>query len=204
MLTYITRRIIYSVPVLILASFLTFWGLRVAFDPLAKFRNTKGAATVIPEQRHRLGLDHPIYIQWWNWFTKAITGNLGVSERTNNAVGGELIHRLGTTMHLIIWSTLLSATFAICVGVYSAVKQYSVGDYAFTGLSYVGLAMPPFWFGLMAIVFLVTWPVTHFHLNQPIFYSIGLHSTGMSGIFNMDYYRHLALPVLTLTVQSIA
>ena len=86
---------------------------------------------------------------------------------------------------------------------YSAVKQYSIGDYVLTGFSYVGLAMPPFWFGLMAIVLLTTWPVTHWHLSQPIFYSIGLHATGKSGI-NIDYFRHLALPVATLTVQSIA
>jgi peptide/nickel transport system permease protein len=204
MFTYIARRVVYSVPVLVAASFLTFWGLRVAFDPLAKYRNLKDAAIIVPEQRKRLGLDHPVIIQWWNWFTKAVRGNLGTSQRTNNPVLGEIIHRLGTTMHLIIWSTLLSATFAIGVGVYSAVKQYSVGDYMFTGLSYVGLAMPPFWFGLMAIVFFVTWPVTHFHLSQPIFYSIGLHSQGRSGIFNLDYYRHLTLPVIVLTVQSIA
>jgi peptide/nickel transport system permease protein len=204
MLTYIARRIVYSVPVLVVASFLTFCGLRIAFDPLAKFRNLKDAALIIPEQRIRLGLNHPLVVQWWHWFSKAIRGNLGISDNSNNPVLGELIHRLGTTMHLIIWSTLLSAALAIGVGVYSAVKQYSLGDYMFTGLSYVGLAMPPFWFGLMAIVFLVTWPVTTFHLNQPIFYSIGLHSTGESGIFNLDYYRHLALPVMTLTVQSIA
>jgi peptide/nickel transport system permease protein len=203
MLTYIARRIMYSVPVLVVASFLTFCGMRIAFNPLAKYALSKSAATVIPQQRKRLGLDHPLVVQWWNWFTKAIRGNLGISERTNNEVLGELIHRLGTTIHLIVWSTLLSAGLAIAVGVYSAVKQYSIGDYIFTGISYVGLAMPPFWFGLMAIVLLVTWPVTQFHLSHPIFYSIGLHSTGESGI-NLDYFRHLALPVLTLTVQSIA
>jgi peptide/nickel transport system permease protein len=203
MVTYIARRIVYSIPVLIVASFLTFCGMRIAFDPLARFRQSKGAALVIPQQRKRLGLDHPLVVQWWKWFVKALHGNLGISERTNNAVLGELIHRLGTTIHLIVWSTLLSAAVAIGVGVYSAVKQYSIGDYLFTGISYVGLAMPPFWFGLMAIVLLVTWPVTHFHLNQPIVYSIGLHGTGKSGI-NLDYFRHLVLPVMTLTVQSIA
>ena len=204
MLTYIARRIVYSVPVLIVATFLTFWGLRIAFDPLAKYRNTKGAAKTLVEQKKRLGLDHPLVVQWWHWFTKAIRGNLGVSDRTNNAVMGEIIHRLGTTVHLIVWGTVLSGIIAIGVGVYSAVKQYSIGDYVFTGVSYLGLAMPPFWFGLMAIVLFVTFPVTHWHLKQPIVYSIGLHATGKSGIFNLDYYRHLALPVLTLTVQSIA
>jgi peptide/nickel transport system permease protein len=83
------------------------------------------------------------------------------------------------------------------------VKQYSVGDYVFTGISYIGIAMPTFLFGLLAIALVVTLPVTWFHLDQPILYSVGLHSTGKSG-FNLDYLRHIALPVLTLTVQSVA
>src|SRR5260221_14022077 len=107
MFTYIDRRIVYSVPVLVVASFLPFWGLRVAFDPLAKYRNTKGAVRTIAEQRKRLGLDHPIIVQWWHWFSKAVHGNLGVSDRTNNPVLGEIVHRLGTTIHLIVWSTIL-------------------------------------------------------------------------------------------------
>ena len=113
MLTYIARRIVYSIPVLVFASFITFCFMRIAFDPLSRFRLSKGAATVIPQQRKRLGLDHPLVVQWWNWFTKAVRGNLGISERTNNEVLGELIHRLGTTIHLIVWSTLLSAAVAI-------------------------------------------------------------------------------------------
>lgn len=204
MLTFITRRILYSVPVLIVVSFLTFWGLRIAFDPLAKYRNKQNSAQILLIQRKRLGLDQPIYRQWFNWFTRAARGNLGVSDRTNNPVFGELIHKMGTTLHLVFWGTTIAAILAISIGVYSAVKQYSVGDYAFTGLSYLGIAMPPFWFGLMSIVLLVTWPKTQFQLREPIFYSIGLHSTGKSGIFNLDYYRHLALPVAALVVQSVA
>ncbi len=204
MLSYIARRIIYSVPVLLVASFLTFWGLRLAFDPLDKFRNLRNSKTILPLQSHRLGLDQPIATQWAKWLGKAVRGDLGVSQRSNNAVFGELVHKLGTTVHLVFWGTLVAAILAISVGVYSAVKQYSVGDYVFTGLSYLGIAMPPFWFGLMAIVLIVTWPVTHWHLHNPIVFSIGLHSTGKSGIFNLDYYRHLVLPVLTLTVQIVA
>ena len=63
--------------------------------------------------------------------------------------------------------------------------------------------MPPFWFGLLAIQFLAVGPKEWFHLDQPIFYFVGLHSGGQTG-FNLDYVRHLVLPVLTLTVQIIA
>jgi peptide/nickel transport system permease protein len=63
--------------------------------------------------------------------------------------------------------------------------------------------MPAFWFALIAIGLLVAGPVKWFNLDGPIFYSVGLHSEGMKG-FNLDYLRHLALPVLTLTVTSVA
>src|SRR5690242_6231754 len=152
MLSYITRRILYSVPVLIVASFLTFWGLRIAFDPLQKFRNSRSpnAAAILAQHKKELGLDKSIAQQWWSWLWKALHGNLGTSQRTNNAVFGELIHKMGTTVHLVFWGTAISAMLAIGIGLYSAVKQYSIGDYVFTGASYLGVAMPPFWFGLMA------------------------------------------------------
>ena len=92
---------------------------------------------------------------------------------------------------------------AIAVGVYSAVRQYSFTDHLFTGASYVGVAMPPFWFGLIAIQFFVFTLADVFNLDQRLFYFVGLHSTGQSGV-NLDYLRHLALPIMTLTVQIIA
>jgi peptide/nickel transport system permease protein len=96
---------------------------------------------------------------------------------------------------------LIAAVVAIALGVYSAIKQYSVLDYTFTGLSFIGLAMPPFWFGLLAIQFLAIWPNDTFGWNW--FKFVGLHSADKTG-FNVDYLQHLLLPVLTLTVQIIA
>ena len=110
---------------------------------------------------------------------------------------------LGYTVQLIFWGILISAFVAIFVGVYSAVRQYSALDYTFTGLSFIGLALPPFWFGLIAIQFLAVGPKQWFNLSEPPFFFVGLHGTGNTGV-NLDYFRHLALPVLTLTVQIIA
>jgi peptide/nickel transport system permease protein len=202
-LTYIVRRIVYSVPVLLVASLLVFWGIRTTYDPTAKFRTSKDAARVIAEKRKQLGLDRPIISQWWSWLTHALQGNLGVSDRTNDHVWGMLTHAMWPSVQLMFWGILFALVLAIAIGVYSAVKQYSVGDYVFTGVSYIGIAMPTFLFGLLAIALLVTYPVTAFHLSHPILYSIGLHSSGQSG-FNLDYLRHVTLPVLTLTIQSVA
>jgi peptide/nickel transport system permease protein len=201
--SFILRRVLYSIPVLLVASFLTYWGIRSTFDPLARFRNSRDSARLIAQQRKALHLDRPIVWQWWHWLSGFVRGDMGTSERTHEHVS-EMIRRASwPTLQLLFWGTLVSLTLAIGIGIYSAVKQYSAGDYAFTGLSYLGIAMPPFWFGLLAIGLFVTYPKTHWHLNEPILYSIGLHSEGQSG-FNLDYLRHLALPVATLAVGSVA
>jgi ABC-type dipeptide/oligopeptide/nickel transport system permease component len=203
MLSFILRRILYSIPVLLVASFLTFWGIRSTFDPLARFHNSRDAGRLVAQQRKALHLDRPIVWQWWHWLSGFVRGDMGTSWRTHENVS-EMIRRASwPTLQLLFWGTLVSLTIAIGIGIYSAVKQYSVGDYAFTGLSYLGIAMPPFWFGLLAIGLLVTYPKTHWNLNGPILYSVGLHSEGQSGL-NLDYFRHLALPVAVLAVQSVA
>ncbi len=150
-----------------------------------------------------MGLDKPVVVQYGQWLGKFVRGDWGQSERTRQDVFAMIRRALWYTVQLIFWGILLSATVAISVGVYSAIKQYSVLDYTFTGLSFAGLALPPFWFGLIAIEFLAVQPVSWFHLQEPIFGFVGLHGGDASG-FNLDYVRHLALPVLTLTVQIIA
>jgi peptide/nickel transport system permease protein len=202
-LRYLVRRVLASIPVLLVASLITFWLVRVSVDPLAKFRRLKSSAQVIPKQRHLLGLDRPIIVQWWNWLTDFVRGDMGVSTRTKDPVSSMIGHALWPTVQLLFWGTIFSVILAIILGVYSAVKQYSIGDYVVTGLSYLGIAMPDFWLGLLAIGFLVTGPKVWFHLDQPIFYSIGLHNEGVKGI-NLDYFRHIALPAFVLTATLVA
>jgi len=203
LLTYILRRIVYSVPVLLVASFLTFWGVRIAVDPVGRFRGLRNSAQLIPERRKALHLNENIVAQWWRWLTGFVHGDMGTSEATHQSVSSMISRALWPTLQLLFWATLFSLIIAIAVGVYSSLRQYSVGDHLLTGASYIGIAMPPFLFALVAISLLVAWPKSHFHLDDPIFYSVGTHNTGVTG-FNMDYLRHMFLPVLTLTIASIA
>jgi len=203
MLRYLVRRVLASVPVLVVASLITFWLVRVSVDPLAKFRRLRNSAQVIPKQRHLLGLDRPIIVQWWKWVTHFVHGDMGVSSRTQDPVSSMIARSLWPTLQLLFWGTIFSVALAIVLGVYSAVKQYSIGDYVVTALSYLGIAMPDFWLGLLAIGVLVTGPKVWFHLNTPIFYSIGLHNEGVKG-FNLDYLRHIVLPAFVLTASSVA
>jgi peptide/nickel transport system permease protein len=201
-LRFIGRRLLSSIPVLLIASFVVFWGVRQTFDPLAKFRQSRDAERVIAEKTKELGLDRPIIVQWWNWLRHFVTGDWGES-LTGQPVRSMTGRALGFTMQLIFWGILISLVIAVAIGVYSAVKQYSVFDHVFTGLSYLGIAMPVFWFALLSIQFLSVEPKIKWNLDEPPLYFVGLHSTDQSGI-NLDYFRHLALPVAALTVQIIA
>ena len=206
MLRYILRRVLYSVPVLLVASFLTYVGLRSTYDPLLQYKHNphiRNPQQVIAQRTKDLGLDHPLVVQWWNWLRKFVTGNFGTSEHTRDQVSSMVSRSLGPTLQLVLLVTIVSVVLAVAVGVYSAVKQYSIGDYALTGVSYLGIAMPTFWVALLSIAAFVTWPKINFHLNDPIFYSIGLHKTGVSG-FTLDYWRHIALPVAVVAFGGIA
>jgi peptide/nickel transport system permease protein len=148
----------------------------------------------------------PILKQYWYWLSHFIRGKMGSSFVTNRPVSSDIRSSFGNTLQLLIWGVLLSALFAIGIGVFSAVRQYSLPDYIFTGLSFVGLSMPAFWFGLIAIDIFSSRISSLFHLSYPLFYSIGLHGIHKHGFFPAlnDYVRHLALPVATLTVQIVA
>lgn len=202
MLSYITRRVLLSIPVLLVATFVLFASVRLTFDPTARLAQSRDPG-VVQRERERLGLDRPIPVQYAVWLGDFVKGDWGESDRTREDVFPVIRRSLWNTVQLIFWGILVAAIVAVGVGVYSAVRQYSWSDYAFTGLSFIGLAMPPFWFGLIAIQFLAVYPRDWFGLaNTPLDF-IGLHSSGQSGI-NVDYARHLVLPVLTLTVQIIA
>jgi peptide/nickel transport system permease protein len=200
-LSYIGRRVLYSIPVILVASFLTFAFVRATFDPTAKLRQSRTAPSAIREERQRLGLNEPLVDQYGTWLGRFVRGDWGTSERTHEAVSAQIGRALWNTTQLVVWSVLLSALVAVAIGVYSALRQYSVLDYTFTGLSFLGLALPAFWFGLIAIEFLAVGPKQWFHLAQPPLFFVGLHSTS-GGV--VDYLRHLVLPVLTLTVGIVA
>jgi peptide/nickel transport system permease protein len=202
MASFIIRRLLYSLIVLLVASFVAFAGVRAAFDPLAKFATVKDQQ-VKEREKVRLGLDKPIVVQYGKFIGNFMQGDWGTSDSTRESVSSMIQRSMGKTLQLIIPGIIISLFFAISLGVYSAVKQYSIGDYAFTTLSFVGIAMPPFWFGLLAIEFLAVRSKSWLGLSQNPFYFVGLHTGNGTG-YNADYVRHLILPVLTLTVQLIA
>ncbi|GGM36999.1 ABC transporter permease [Microbacterium saperdae] len=201
MITFITRRVLYSVPVILVASFILFWAVRSTFDPLAKLRQAHDPA-VIAREIERLGLDRSIPEQYFLWLRSLIVGDWGLSTRTGTPVLPLIGDALWPTLQLAFWGLLVAVLIAGGVSVYSAVRQYSWGDNLLTGASYLGIAMPAFWFGLILIQTFAVWPKEQFGLSEPPLFFIGLQSPGQTGV--LDYIRHLILPVAALMIALVA
>lgn len=201
MITFITRRVLYSIPVILVASFVLFWAVRATFDPLAKLRLAQDP-TALAREVERLGLDRSVPEQYFLWLRSMVVGDWGLSTRTGTPVLPLIGEALWPTLQLAFWGLLIAILIAGGISVYSAVRQYSLGDNLLTGASYLGIAMPAFWFGLILIQTFAVWPKEAFGLSEPPLYFIGLNSPGHTGV--LDYIRHLILPVAALMIALIA
>jgi len=201
-LRFAVRRLLYSLPVLLVGSFLLFWAVRTVFDPLLKLRQVRDPE-LIARETERLGLNDGIFTQYWRWLSGFLSGDWGVSSRTSGSVRPMIGSALTVTIELLVWGVVFATLAAVLIGVWSAVRQYSFSDHALTSLAYVGLALPAFWFGLILIQFLAVWPQQALGWDKPLFFFIGLSSPGQDPTF-VDTARHMVLPVLTLTVGLVA
>jgi len=203
-LTYIARRLLYSIVVLVAASFLTFTFVSVSSDPLAPLYTTpnvdRASIDLIAERKH---LNDPIVKQYWYWVKDATTNKFGTTLLTNQPILPDLWRVMKNTLQLIIAAELIAILLAVGIGVLSALRQYSFFDYSATSFSFLGLATPVFWLGLMCQVLIVqiyNWsghrifPITNLSSVDP--------GSGIS--FWIDRAHHLVVPVLVLSVLNIA
>jgi peptide/nickel transport system permease protein len=202
MLTYIARRILYSIPVLFLSTFLSFIFVSYAGNPLGALRaNPRVSQHTLKLVAHHNHLDKPVVIRYFYWLHDVVTHKLGNSLLTFQPVWPDVTRTLGHTAQVIIISESLAILLGVAVGIFSAIKQYSVFDYTFTSLSFLGFAMPTFWLGLLLQILFVD---IYLHWNVRIFYTSGLNQPGINSTWSIDRLQHIALPVVTLCVVSFA
>jgi ABC-type dipeptide/oligopeptide/nickel transport system permease component len=201
MLIYIVRRLIYSIPVLVVSTFLSFTFVSLAGDPVAKLRgNPRLPATTVQNIILQNHLNRSIPVRYWFWVKDVITHKLGHSLETFQPIWPDITRTMGHTVQLVAISEVLALTLGIAIGVYSAVRQYSVFDYFFTSLSFLGFAMPVFWLALLLQIAFVD---IYLKWNVRIFYTSGLDNPH-HGTWSLDRFQHIALPAVTLMVVSLA
>src|SRR5262249_14185276 len=113
---------------------------------------------ITPEQlaalREKFGLDQPIPVRYVKWLDALVRGDLGNSTQTGLPVLQEIENRLPATLLLVGTAFLLQEVIALPLGVFSALRRYSLFDQVFTGLNYILYSLPTFWYGLMVIILL--------------------------------------------------
>jgi peptide/nickel transport system permease protein len=203
-LTYIIRRLLYSTVILVLASFLVFTFVTVSGDPLAGLRIAPNVSELtvqnVIERKH---LDDPIPKRYLYWVQDAVTNKFGTTLLDNRPILPDLWRVMKNTIQLVLAAQLLVIIFAVLIGVYSAIRQYSPFDYTMTGFSFLGLATPVFWLALMAQVVVVQIYERTGHRLFPIA-NLSDVDSGSGLAFWIDRAHHLLLPVLVLMVAGIA
>ena len=201
MITYIVRRILYSIPVLVVSTFLSFTFVSLAGNPTVALRaNPRFSANTLHNIFLQYHLNRSIPVRYWYWVEDVFTHKLGRSLSTFQPLWPDVTRTLGHTAQLIILSEVMAIILGVAVGIFSAIRQYSVFDYSFTALSFLGYAMPTFWLALLLQILFVD---IYLKWHVRIFYTSGLNNPH-HGTWSLDRLQHLGLPVITLCIISFA
>jgi len=197
MAAYVARRLLHMIPLLLGISIVLFGVIQAApGGPEGALLETGRFIDpeVIEAYRRRLGVDQPVPVQYVRWLGGALRGDLGVSFSTTRPVSEMIVERLPATLELMGTSFLLAAILAFAIGTLSAVRQYSWFDHLGTGFSFVGIAMPVFWFALILQLVFGVWlrwlPVA------------GTETVGATSLG--DHLLHLVMPAAVLSLRYVA
>lgn len=194
---YIQRRLLQMIPLLFGISIVIFAVIQAApGGPEAMLYQTGRfiSPEVVEAYRERLGVDQPVYVQYFRWITAALRGDLGLSFSSTRPVTAMIFERLPATLELMVVAFLLAALVAIPLGIFSALRQYSIMDFAVTGISFLGIAMPVFWFGLILQLL--------FSVNLGWLPVAGRQTVGNTSFW--DQIAHIIMPAVVLSLHYIA
>ena len=150
MIRYIIRRLLFSIPVLIVASILVFYVVKISSNPNAICAgNARLTAADCAKIKRQLGLDKSGFSQYTSWLSHWVRGDWGISIFTFISVKHDIFTALGNTIILGMVGVGFSLIIGMGIGIVSAVRQYSWFDNLATGGAFLGLSMPNFWFAYL-------------------------------------------------------
>ena len=200
---YILRRLLQSIPLLLVITIIIFLLLQMTPGGPLAMGETSGSGRVTAEQLEHLraayGLDKPLYIRYVYWLRDFIQGDWGTSFNTGRPVLIMILERLPTTLLLTGLAYLVMLVLSFPIGIFSSVRQYSLFDYLLTSLAFIGISIPSFWFGLLLLYFFSfkTGWLPAFGLTD-----VSHDYTGIAHLWDMG--RHLLMPVSALALIDTA
>lgn len=203
MMNYILRRFLYMIPLMILISILSFTVIKLQPGEFGSqyFSNPRVSPETIENLRARLGLDQPAYIQYLTWVKGIITeGDFGYSFAYKRPVSELIWERLGWTVVVAGSTILFTWGLAIPIGIYSATHKYSIFDYIFTLIGFLGISVPNFFMALL-LMYLV----------------LSFGGTEVGGLFSQQYIgapwsiakvidllKHIWIPLIAIGTAGMA
>jgi len=190
---YILRRLLIAIPSLLGISLALFTVLALApGDPFGELAaNPNVPPEVAAELRRKFGMDDPVLVRYWSWFTAMLQGSWGFSFVSRMDVYQLILQRLPTTLVVIGSSQLLALAIALPVGIYAATKPYSIFDQIANTLAFIGFSLPTFFTGILLILlFSITldW--------LPFVYRADIAETGWR--FYWEHFKQMIMPVTVL------
>ncbi len=205
MTKYIVKQLLYSIPTLVTVSILVFVIIELPPGDYLTTYVTRlqevGAVTTQEELaalRLRYALDQPLYARYLKWVTGMLHGDFGVSFVHNKPVADLLWGRVGLTFVLAFSALILQWLIAFPIGIYSAVRQYSLGDYLFTSLAFFSAATPEFLIALVVMYFLFV----RYNFTLGGLFSVGMEDQPWSWAKFVDMMKHLGVGLLILGASS--
>ena len=189
---YIIKRILIAIPVLIGITIIDYAIMCMAGSPLEMLQGPRVSEAAVEAKKIALGLDKPFYIQYFVWLSQLLHGNMGYSMKSYQPVSEMIGSPLGPTLLLMGVSLIVSLLIAIPAGIYSAIRQYSKGDYAVVTLSFLGSSIPGFFLSLLLIYL--------FTVKLGWLPSSGMTTLGTQGGF-ADVAKHMVMPVIVLAAS---
>jgi peptide/nickel transport system permease protein len=201
MTTWMLRRLIQAAFVMLVMTVIVFIGVNVIGDPVEILISPEADQAERARAVAALGLDKPLWEQYWRFLSGALQGDLGRSFVFNEPALKLIAQRMPATLELALTAVLLSVILGIPLGLYAGLRPNSIGGKAIMGASILGFSLPTFWVGLMLImVFAVQlgWlPSTGRGPTRELF---GVHWSFLT----WDGLRHMAMPALNLALGNIA
>ena len=185
---YVLRRLLATVPVLLLVSLLTFALLwLVPGDPASMFLDTSATQEALDRVRREMGLDQPFLVRMGDWYWRVLQGDLGTSLLLNRGVTEAILERLPVTLSLTAIAFVFAVLIGVAAGVLAAVRHGRATDQGVMTLALLGLSIPEFWFGLV-MIWLLAVTMQWFPAGDYVAFAQD----------PMGWAWHLALPAFTL------
>lgn len=189
MTRYIIRRLIHSIFIIWGVATLVFFGLRaIPGDPVVQFLGAEYTPEAAEALNQKLGLDEPVYVQYFKWLSSTVQGDLGDSIATGETVGDAIRTGFPKTISIAVVAFTLALIIAIPTGVIAALRRNSWVDYFVSVIAFIGVSMPSFWFGIILIIL--------FAVRLNWLPAVGYASIAEEGLW--AWLKHLLLPALAV------